>query len=344
MFKKFLKKDNNDNDFSAYLNEDNNYQEEITNNEEVEPIKEEPVEKTEISSITNANDLDNGDSKNYNVEDEYSENGFKNFVKKTTHNKIFYIVIAILIILLIVVLILRGCTNKEGTLKDIELNVPTTVYMGENTKVDAKALGSGNLKQTSFTFITSNSSIVDLKTNATLKGKSVENTIIPIATGKFALHVKASLGDKETSKEAQITICKRFTTSSISNKDITLKKDETTKLSLDLGTPKECYENISYKVSDSKIISVDKDGNIKGLSIGKATITITSPNSSNKITLNVEVKDNTVKATSITINKSETTIEKGSTEKLIATIKIYINPKQSLTRSVWVCYLFGESD
>ena len=254
------------------------------------------------------------------VEPNYNEQGFKGFVKKTTRSKWFWPLVAFLILLIILVLILRGCQTSTGTLKDINLNAPNIVYIGEKTKIYATATGSGNLRNTHFRFSTSNGSIVELDTKRTLTGKKVEDTIIPISTGKFALYLDAELEDQKLeTKEKQIVICKRFNESALQSNTITVEKGKQTLLNIDLGTDEECFQNISYQTSNNKI-TIDDKGIIKGTETGTTTLTISNGSNNINITVNVIDGENKVAVKGIKLNKTKTSIQIGSTEKLTATI------------------------
>ena len=254
------------------------------------------------------------------AEPNYDEVGFKGFVKKTTRSKWFIPTISFLILLIIIILIFRGCESKTGTLKDISVNAPNIIYIGENTKISAKAKGSGNLKETNIRFSTSNTSIVELDTKRTLKGKKAEDTIIPISTGKFALYVDASLDKtKLETKEKEIVICKKLNETSFQTNNITIEKGQQSLLNIDLGTEKECFENIKYN-PDNDNIEINENGIIKALKEGTTNLTVSDGKKNVTITINVINSNKKIDVKGIKLNKTTTTIELGSTEKLTATI------------------------
>ncbi len=70
---------------------------------------------------------------------------------------------------------------------------------------------------------------------------------------------------------------------------LTLKKGKTSTLKV-TATPKEADTNLTWKSSNTKVATVDKNGKIKAKKKGKVTITVTDKNSGKKATCTVTVK------------------------------------------------------
>lgn len=282
------------------------------NNNSNDFYAEENFENNRIDQTTIANDEVNKNVVNY----EEARTPKKKFAKGTI------IIIAILVLLLIIALIVRNTLIGVGTLKSVTIDSPSVIYMGEKTNVTAKANGKGNLKQTTYQFGSTNSGIVELNTKGELKGKKVENILIPITTGKFGLTVDAELdGTKIEQTLKEVTICKKLTKEALSEDEIIGVTSKETKLIIDIGDDKECYGNLSYNVKDSTIAKVSADGVITGTSAGITTIAIEGNGIS--LTRNIKiVKDESslTSATKVTLNKNVLTLELKETEKLEATV------------------------
>lgn len=97
----------------------------------------------------------------------------------------------------------------------------------------------------------------------------------------------------------------------IDTKKLTLQKGKTTTLKV-TRNPISAKEKITWKSSNKKVATVDKNGKVKGIKAGTATITATSSNGK-KVTCKVTVKNPSVK-----LKKTKATIKVGKT----TTIKI----------------------
>jgi len=230
----------------------------------------------------------NENNKSFTQEPNYDEVGFKGFVKKTAHSKWFWPTITSLLIMIIAVLIFRITTIDNGKLKDIKINAPSIIYLGEKTEISATAIGKGNLKNTNFHFNTSNNSIVELETKSAIKGKYITNYLIPLELGKFTLYTNGELdNEKINAKNQEIAICKRFNSSAIKTNHITIEKDKQMYIQIDLGKNTDCFKNIQYIAEDLSIISVNQQGVLTAKNIGHTKVTITDRNEAFTITVNV---------------------------------------------------------
>ena len=257
------------------------------------------------------------------INDEYEENGFKNYLIKYKNSPFFIPTIALLLALLLLVIILKIFVWTPGKLKNIKVNVPEIVYMGEHQAVTAKGIGKGNLAETTYHFDISNNSIVELESKAGKTGKTVNNIIIPLSTGKFLLYVDASLNENEVDRiEKEITICKKMTNASVQKTSINIVENKNYQINLDLGTEKECYENIKYSVADENIATVDENGLITGISEGKTKIILKKADNEIEIEIEVNVIKiiKEIKVTDIKIDKNNITLEVGMTSVATATV------------------------
>ena len=66
------------------------------------------------------------------VEEAYSENGFKTYITKYKNSPFFWPIIIVLLVLLIIAIIFSITVNSTGKLKNINLKSPSIIYLGEN--------------------------------------------------------------------------------------------------------------------------------------------------------------------------------------------------------------------
>ena len=120
--------------------------------------------------------------------------------------------------------------------------------------------------------------------------------------------------DKDKCKNKQIESLS-FTQNSIG-----VKKGDTDILTVIVSPSELSGSKLTWKSSDSNIVSVDSNGKIKGINVGKATITVTSSNGKTA-TCNVEVTTDTIDVEEIVLTPSEENIYVGSTAQVSVTIK-----------------------
>lgn len=251
---------------------------------------------------------------------EYEDDTWLGKIKK---NIKFVIIISALIILLIVVLIVQSCTIKPGKLTGVEVEIPSVIYLDEQTKISARAIGKRNLSQTKYQFEVTNESIVELEAKGQLRGRRVSNTMIPLTTGKFAIITKSELGTtKMKDVVTQVTICKKLAEKSLSTEDgIIVEMDkEDIRLNLDIGLENECYQALQYKIADTSIVSIDELGYFIAKKEGDTTITITDGKTTITEDVHVKEKEDLTRVAGIKLDKAVMEINVGATEQITATI------------------------
>lgn len=90
-------------------------------------------------------------------------------------------------------------------------------------------------------------------------------------------------------------------------------------------------KSLTWSSSDNTIATVNKDGDVKGIALGKVTITATSnSNPTIKGSFELTVKPARVDVTGVSLNKSSLTLNVGDTETLTATV----SPADATDKSV----------
>ncbi len=97
-----------------------------------------------------------------------------------------------------------------------------------------------------------------------------------------------------------------------------IQKNEISKLNIEIY-PKEAEEQtVEYISSNEKIVKVDSDGNIYGVSSGKATITVRAISNGVKSSIDIEVYS---KVTGIEVNVKNITLQEGEEYQILANIE-----------------------
>ena len=76
-------------------------------------------------------------------------------------------------------------------------------------------------------------------------------------------------------------------------------------------------KTVSWKSSNTSVATVDQNGKVTAVNAGSAVITVTTNDGSKTATCKVTV---VIPVTSVSLNKTELTIEKGKSETLTATV------------------------
>ena len=100
----------------------------------------------------------------------------------------------------------------------------------------------------------------------------------------------------------------------------TIVKGNTEKLTATISPSDATNKDVIWSSSNTKVATVDASGNVKAIASGSTTITVTTKDGSKKATCSVTVPASAVSVTSVKLNKTSTTIEKGKIEKLTATV------------------------
>ena len=134
--------------------------------------------------------------------------------------------------------------------------------------------------------------------------------------------ITATVGERSVT--ATVRVLKPIESFAISEPTVTLNRNDEKKLTVTI-LPDDAEEdkNVTWTSSDPESVSVDKDGNIKGLKGTQNPVTITGTLKNGKT---VESKVTVVvKIDSIELNKASTEINKGESE----TLKVTINPEDT---------------
>ena len=101
--------------------------------------------------------------------------------------------------------------------------------------------------------------------------------------------------------------------------NIDMSVGSTLKLTYTVSPKDMYYDDVTWLSSDTSVVEVDKEGNIKALKEGTAKVTVTSANGKESSAF-INVKKSNIQVTSIKLNKNSARIKVGDTINLNATI------------------------
>ena len=115
----------------------------------------------------------------------------------------------------------------------------------------------------------------------------------------------------------------------LSKKSATIIKGKKLTLKATITPSNATNKSVTWKSSNTKVATVDKNGKVKGIKKGTATITAVTADGKKTATCKVTVK-NPVKVKSVKLNRKTASVKKGKSIKLKATI----SPKNATTKNV----------
>ena len=179
--------------------------------------------------------------------------------------------------------------KNSKAVSDVIINEKNiTVKVGGETRLTVTVLPSTALNK-NVTWTTSNTNIATIDNNGILNAKNIGTAIIT-ATSISNPYIKGqSTITVEPIEVANITL---------STTSVTIKKGETQTITATPQPSNATNKTLTWKSNNTSIATVDNNGKITGVSVGKTTITVSSNNNITK-TINVEITPNTKVYTSL---------------------------------------------
>ena len=205
-------------------------------------------------------------------------------------------------------------TKDNVNVKKIKLT-PTKAIIEVGTLTQIKTvIEPENATNRDLIWESSDSNIAIVDSNGVVKGISVGTVTITAKTkdGKVIATTTISVNPKTTTKQIESL--------TFAQDKVGVKKGETSELIVIVDPSELSSSKLTWKSSDSNIVTVDANGIVKGISVGKATITVTSSNGKTA-TCTVEVTTNTIEVEKIILTPNEQEIEIESTTQIKAEIK-----------------------
>lgn len=246
------------------------------------------------------------------VYEEKKENNIKEYFEK--YKKVLLIILLIILII-IILLLTRSCSNKSKS-NNLYIDIPDTIYIGEENTFKAYVKGKGTLENTKYTFNLSDEKLANLDYYE-LKGKEVENRINALASGEIKLITKANIDGKTKEQEKNILICKKLNKETILLDNLTLEQDQQFVLNanIDLGIEK-CYNNLTFS-SNNDNVSIE-NGIAKANKKGTSTIKIKDKNTEQEYEFIITVVDKKDEITDIKLSQNNIEIKVGESKTITA--------------------------
>lgn len=164
---------------------------------------------------------------------------------------------------------------QESTVKTTSISgLSKKITLTKDTKQTLKPVVEPITSQEKVTYATSDKNIVTVNKNGVITAKKAGTAKITVKSGSQKYVVT-------------VTVPKTKTTSITVDDHVTIKKGKTKTLNAE-RIPSNSDEELTYTSSNKKVVTVDKNGKIKGIKKGTATITVKSGNQ--KKTVKVTVK------------------------------------------------------
>ena len=202
---------------------------------------------------------------------------------------------------------------------DISLPSSSGELLLNDTQNINASINPSNASNKILFYSSSNPSVASVDSSGNMTGNKIGNAIITILAENKSTSYKVSVVDKINLRGI-----------SISPETMTLTEGNTGKLSISFSPENATDKSVTWKSSNTGIVTVDTSGNIKAISAGNATITVTSNDgeytASSKIT--VKALDRSLKG--ISLNKTELTLDINET----ANLSVIYNPSYASNKEV----------
>ena len=192
----------------------------------------------------------------------------------------------------------------------VKLNKTTlTLNDGKTYELTATVLPE-NATSKSVTWSSSNTKVVKVDS---------EGEVTAVDPGTAYIYCKAK--DSGITAKCKVTVkAVKATSISFSSASTTVEYSKTKTLKPTFKPSNTTDKSLTWTSSNPKVVSVDKNGKIKGLQAGKSAV-ITATTKTGKLTAKITVKVNPVSVSSISLNRTSQNLSKGGTFTLTATIK-----------------------
>ena len=206
--------------------------------------------------------------------------------------------------------------EKNIPITSVKLNKKSlSLVKGKTEKVNATINPTDTTDSKTLTWISSNTKVATVDQNGNIKA---------IAAGTANITVKTSNGKTATVKVTVTNPYTPITGVRINQKKLTVVTGKTGKLTATINPSNTTQSKaLTWSSSNKKIATVDKNGAVKGIKKGTATITVKTSNGKTA-TIKVTVI-NPVKIKSVKLNKKTLKLELNKS----ATVKATINPSNT---------------
>ncbi len=161
-------------------------------------------------------------------------------------------------------------------------------------------------------------------TDKTVSWKSSNTSVVTVdqngrvtAVGAGSAVITVTTNDGSKTATCNVTVVIPVTSVSLNKTELTIEKGKSETLTATVSPSDATDKTVSWKSSNTSVVTVDQNGRVTAVNAGSAVITVTTKDGSKTATCNVTV---VIPVTSVSLNKTELTIEKGKSETLTATV------------------------
>ena len=197
----------------------------------------------------------------------------------------------------------ENTTPESIPLESISLDrTELTLQKGETDKLEVIFNPDNTTDDKTVSWTSSDEAVVSINSEGIIAGVGIGNAVI-----------RATVGNKTA--ECIVTVNAKLVSIELNKTETTLKKGDTEKLTVTYN-PEDTTDDktVIWTTSDEAVVTVSEDGTVTAVKAGTATITakVGEHTATAKVTVIIPLE-------SIELNKTETTLKKGDTEKLTVT-------------------------
>ena len=207
----------------------------------------------------------------------------------------------------------NSCKNKETEIlvTGVKVSTPTlTINEGETATISFTVEPS-NASNKGVSFTSSDTSVVTVDENGVVTAVGPGTATITITTkdGSYTATVTVTVKGKSVAVSGV----------SLDIVEVTIKEGDSVTLTATVKPDDAADKSVSWSSSDDAVASV-ADGVVTGVKAGSATITVTTTDGGKTATCKVTVEAKPVAVESVSLDKSELTLEVGDEATLTATV------------------------
>ena len=245
------------------------------------------------------------------------------------NNKFNMKVLIITLVLLFGFVIYFAVFNKEDVpdnnittkvyVESVEITRPKiTINIGDTDTIDTIIIPK-NATNKKVSWISNNDTVVRVDENGNITGVSVGKATITVKTedGKRTSSCVVNVIDPEKTVVDNVVDVVGV---SLNNTEMALLKGSSYKLIANVKPNDATNKDVSWASSNPSVATVDSNGKITGVSVGKATITVKTKDGNKTAKCVVTVSNLVVAVTEISLDETDLVMTVGSNKKLNVTI------------------------
>ena len=210
-------------------------------------------------------------------------------------------------------------TTDEGGLTDTcQVTVAVKPVTSVSLNKSATTINSGSsetLIATVYPTNATNKAVTWSSSNTSVATVSDSGVVTGVAAGNATITVRTA--DGGFTATCQVTVTESVTGVSLNKSSTTINKGSSETLTATVAPSNATNKNVTWSSSNTSVATVNGSGTVTGVAGGSATITVRTADGGFTATCQVTV---IVPVTSVSLNKSATTIRAGSSETLTATV------------------------